>query len=57
MKQKRYTEKRPQIGDLVRDRYGGGIVGLVIALRELEVLVLHGAIQKWYRRDAFRAFA
>jgi hypothetical protein len=46
-----------QLGDLVRDRYGDGIVGLVIALRELEVLILHGAIQKWYRRDAFGAFA
>lgn len=42
-----------KVGDLVRDRYGDGIVGLVIALRELEVFVLHGAIQKWYRRDAF----
>ena len=46
-----------QLGDLVRDRYGDGIVGLVIALRELEVFVLHGAIQKWYRRDAFGVFA
>jgi hypothetical protein len=45
------------IGDLVRDRYGDGIVGLVIALRELEVLVLHAAIQKWYRRDAFGVVA
>jgi len=42
-----------KVGDLVRDRYGDGIVGLVIALRELEVFVLHGAIQKWYRRDYF----
>jgi len=46
-----------KIGDLVRDRYGDGIVGLVIALRELEVLVLHAAIQKWYRRDAFGVVA
>jgi hypothetical protein len=45
------------VGDLVRDRYGNGIVGLVIALRELEVFVLHGAIQKWYRRDAFGVIA
>ena len=46
-----------QVGDMVRDRYGDGIVGLVIALRELEVFILHGAIQKWYRRDAFGVFA
>ena len=46
-----------KVGDLIRDCYGDGIVGLVIALRELEVLVLRGAIQKWYRRDAFGVFA
>ena len=46
-----------KVGDLVRDRYGIGIMGLVIALRELEMCVLHGAIQKWYRRDAFGVFA
>ena len=46
-----------KVGDMVRDRYGDGIVGLVIALRELEVFILHGAIQKWYRRNAFGVFA
>ncbi len=49
----RMSWRKPSIGDLVGDRYGDGIVGLVIALREHEVLVLRGAIQKWYRRDAF----
>ena len=46
-----------KVGDLIRDCYGDDIVGLVIALRELEVLVLHGVTQKWYRRDAFGVFA
>ena len=46
-----------QVGDLVRDRYGDGIVGLVIALRELEIFILHGTTPKWYRRAGFGVVA